>query len=376
MQKRTWKWTLVAALALVGVGVVLAGVALAKKPTPPPTPQPPPPPPISYSLTWIGDLGFGSSTPNNINANGDVVGGSPVTSGNVHAFLYTDATGIVDLNTLIDPTSGWFLAHARDVNDSRQVVGLGTRNGVAALYRLTFVAGSQWGEVEHLAVPAGETAGDMHCINNFGEACGFTKSEGYNHACYWSAPDSPVLIFPDHRFSEAYGINDAGQVVGVYLDPVTSFELAFRWTPDGTWQSFGPIHMPRSGTYRAQALAVNDHGSFTGTATDVDGRGNSIGYRALRYTDGIGMIDLCPYAAANGGGYGRSINNNGDVVGLVYIWGTSGTPTHFVYTDAWGLRSLDALVPGGIGSTYINDSGQITGLARSGEGFLLTPIWP
>ena len=55
-----------------------------------------------------------------INASGVVVG----TKGNFQrALLFTDAKGLQDLNTLIDPSLGWVLMSATDINDAGQIVG-------------------------------------------------------------------------------------------------------------------------------------------------------------------------------------------------------------------------------------------------------------
>jgi probable HAF family extracellular repeat protein len=55
-----------------------------------------------------------------INASGQVVG----TRGNFQrALLFTDAGGLQDLNTLIDPSLGWVLMSATDINDAGQIVG-------------------------------------------------------------------------------------------------------------------------------------------------------------------------------------------------------------------------------------------------------------
>ena len=44
------------------------------------------------------------------------------------ALLYTDADGLQDLNTLIDPSLGWVLLAANDINDAEQIVGYGFNN--------------------------------------------------------------------------------------------------------------------------------------------------------------------------------------------------------------------------------------------------------
>jgi hypothetical protein len=44
------------------------------------------------------------------------------------ALRYTDAAGLQDLNTLIDPSLGWVLLAANDVNDTEQIVGYAFNN--------------------------------------------------------------------------------------------------------------------------------------------------------------------------------------------------------------------------------------------------------
>src|SRR4029079_9882913 len=56
-----------------------------------------------------------------------------------HAFLYTSASGIVDLNTLIAPLSGWELLDASDINDAGQITGQGLIGGEYHAYLLTLI---------------------------------------------------------------------------------------------------------------------------------------------------------------------------------------------------------------------------------------------
>jgi probable HAF family extracellular repeat protein len=77
-----------------------------------------------------------------INRAGQVVGTSRTEGpGPWHAFLYTDAAGMLDLNRLIDPALGWELGGARSINDAGQIVGWGTHNGVRHAFRLVPPAG-------------------------------------------------------------------------------------------------------------------------------------------------------------------------------------------------------------------------------------------
>ncbi|MFQ5640416.1 MAG: N-acetylmuramoyl-L-alanine amidase [bacterium] len=87
------------------------------------------------------DLGvlspFTRSEATAINAYGHVVGSSYDPGGDVHAFRYTASEGILDLNDLIDPSLGWELKWAHDINDAGQIVGWGLHLGQQRAFRLT-----------------------------------------------------------------------------------------------------------------------------------------------------------------------------------------------------------------------------------------------
>jgi hypothetical protein len=53
------------------------------------------------------------------------------------AFVYTDNLASIDLNTLIDPQSGWTLLSAWAINDHHEVVGFGLHDGGYRAYKLT-----------------------------------------------------------------------------------------------------------------------------------------------------------------------------------------------------------------------------------------------
>jgi probable HAF family extracellular repeat protein len=78
--------------------------------------------------TGLQDLG-GAGEHNvalGINTSGQVVG----TRGNFskRAVLFTDGAGLRDLDTLIDPSLGWVLLAANDINDAGQIVGYAFNN--------------------------------------------------------------------------------------------------------------------------------------------------------------------------------------------------------------------------------------------------------
>jgi probable HAF family extracellular repeat protein len=87
-------------------------------------------------MTDLGDLGGGTSGARAISNNGMVVGASNLMSGIGHAFFWTRAGGMIDLNTLLPLNSGWILTEANGVNDKGQITGLGLHNGASRAFRL------------------------------------------------------------------------------------------------------------------------------------------------------------------------------------------------------------------------------------------------
>lgn len=85
----------------------------------------------------LGTLGGTVSSAYGINAGGQVVGNSLTPAGAYHAFLYMSGAGMVDLNSLIDPQSGWELDNAKAINDAGQITGIGTIGGQSRAFLLT-----------------------------------------------------------------------------------------------------------------------------------------------------------------------------------------------------------------------------------------------
>jgi probable HAF family extracellular repeat protein len=115
----------------------------------------------------LGTLG-GDATANAINELGQIVGTSGL-SGTLglskasssyvtHAFLYEDGH-MCDLNNLIDPSSGWILTEANDINDLGQIVGAGLFNGRQEGFILTLNSSPEITEVPEPATLATLTLG-------------------------------------------------------------------------------------------------------------------------------------------------------------------------------------------------------------------------
>jgi len=77
-------------------------------------------------FTLLGSLGNSSPIGMDISNSGVVVGYSH----SAHAFIWTGETGMLDLDLLLPPDSGWHLTGASAINEAGQIVGNGLHNGV------------------------------------------------------------------------------------------------------------------------------------------------------------------------------------------------------------------------------------------------------
>jgi probable HAF family extracellular repeat protein/T5SS/PEP-CTERM-associated repeat protein len=263
------------------------------------------------TMTNLGDLGGQGSWAYDINEAGQVVGGSPLASGENHAFLWDGS--MQDLGTLGGTTS-----YAFEINASGQAVGY---------------------------------------------AC-CAPDTYLSHAVLWGSGGIVDLgdldpLWPAH--SAAYGINDAGQVVGGSYDASANFH-AFLWQ-NSSMQDLGTL----GGDY-SSAEAINETGQVVGVARLANGTPHAFLW------DG-GMQDLGALTWDQSIAY--DINDKGQVVGALQ----TGQNSHaFVWANGQ-MQDLNNLIPADSGwvlqeARAINNKGRIVGFGTiNGQtrAFLLTP---
>jgi probable HAF family extracellular repeat protein len=166
----------------------------------------------------------------------------------------------------------------------------------------------------------------------------------------------------------ANAINNLGQIVGLSYNKQGNF-LAFLWQ-NGAMTSLGTL-----GGQWSQAYGINDSGQITGTAYL---KGNT-GPHAFLSTNGK-MTDL----DKRGGSvqsWGFGINSAGVIVGKAQIKGGQFVTFHAMVVRNGKMQDLNNLIPSNSGwvldeAYAINDAGQIVGYGEhQGQirGYLLTP---
>lgn len=90
-------------------------------------------------MVELGSLGRTFSEAKDINEDGQIVGFATNISGSPQLAWLWDDGQILDLNSLIDPESGWTLLSAEAINDHGDIVGYGMINGVTHAFLLTAI---------------------------------------------------------------------------------------------------------------------------------------------------------------------------------------------------------------------------------------------
>ncbi len=148
------------------------------------------------SVRDLGTLGGADGVAVRINSLNQVIGSSTTTTGDWHAFIWTERNGIHDLGTL---GGSWSVARA--INEMGHVVGTSADAGGRARAFL-------W-RPESGMVDLG--AGDAVALNEFGHVVGYASEAGVVRAFLWTPADGRIALATDAR---ALDVNNNGYVAG------------------------------------------------------------------------------------------------------------------------------------------------------------------
>ena len=332
----------------------------------------------SYGVIDLGAFGSGAqSYAYGINNDGTVVGTSTVGSSyTFHAFKYSNHL----LYDISSGTDGIVFNQANAINNNDEIVGYGT---VPANNNRWHALRYSNGTVQDLT-----PSRSYHCvansINNLGQVAGYGSPEVFIEIAFGHGFQPDGITFNQSKdaflitggvmkdlgtidgdnYSEAYGVNDSGLVVG---SSWASSQHAFSYSDDGPMIDLDDT---LGGNDYSVAYGVNNHGQVTGVA-----------YNGFIYdTDTDQTTDLGALGDPDNISTGFGINNSGVTVGTVYI-NSMGDNHAFVYSGG-AMQDLNSLIDPASGwdlqyAMAINDLGQIVGYGINSSGqthaFLLNP---
>lgn len=260
-------------------------------------------PSVRYVARAIGSLGRGLTQGNDVNNRGDVTGyaWAGATGTNTHAFLHADGA-MRDLGTL-----GGIHSFGTALNDQRMVVGYAE---VASrdLHAFRWVDGS----MQDLGgLPGGGANSWAYDVNTAGEIVGAAEvlsPRGGTHAVLWrNAGILDLGTLPGDGGSEAWGINDTGEVFGVSWQTFAFGSRGpyrgFVWR-QGVMSSLGDLQ-----NIRGRPARINRHGDIALSMTQPDGAPHGIARIHGKLHD-FGLFGLLD-------GQGNDVNDVGDAVGYV-----------------------------------------------------------
>jgi probable HAF family extracellular repeat protein len=225
---------------------------------------------MSIETIILGTLGGPWSEAYSVSADGlTVVGMSPLSNGTINAFSWTQAAGMVNLNTR---------GSARAVSADGSVVA-GQRVYSSTTTRACRWISGAYAELDTL----GGTLGIARAVSADGSVAvgATTLSNGTYRAARWANGDAPQDLgtlagHPTAYASHAYGVShDGAVVVGEASDGM--FIRAFRWTAGG-----GMVALPTPTGGNACALSVNADGSIIAGVDFASSSGS-----ACRWVNGV-----------------------------------------------------------------------------------------
>jgi probable HAF family extracellular repeat protein len=263
------------------------------------------------------------------------------------------------------------------VNNSGTVAGWGLNSsgGVQA-----FV--STPGGASGLPLGAG-TESFAYGINDAGTVVGNTYINGQSHATIWTGSGTTVLGANTY----ATAINDSGEVTGSNgqafvetdgqvqnLAMPSGMEWSAAYGINGAGEVVGDGELA-NGTFRGliwspdgSVVMLGTFGGSSSQATDVNDNGEVVGFASLAngYQHAFSAMDdmLINLGTLGESSYAYGVNDTGEIVGYSYL--DNGAQHAFLYDDG-SMLDLNSLLPANSGwvleeALGINNAGQITGM--------------
>ena len=161
------------------------------------------------------------------------------------------------------------------------------------------------GDFSSIDVPGNSGGTEAFGINERGEIAGlyFTDSGRTAHGFIDQGGNFTTIDFPSAAQTALNGINGSGQIVGLYLETDQSLPHGFLYD-DGVFQLIDPPDAISSG-----AFGVNNRGEIVGDYTDARGTHG--------FLDTRGTFQTIDVPGFEGRTFTRGIDQKGDIVGSI-----------------------------------------------------------
>lgn len=304
-----------------------------------------------YQIYDIGivDVGDTASQGFGVSQGGIAVGRSIHTGGS-QAFTWTLQGGIVGLPNLAARS----YAVSNSANDNGIVVGTAAST-LFGSSRLPVIW--QNGVVSQLPLPAGETLGDANSVNASTVAVGSVDAGSLQRGAIYSGGSGTIITQTTANgsyFLTAFGINDAGRIVGQGIDPQNAARNVGIVYDMGQNMAFEVGALP--GMNGALAFSVSNSGYVVGSSMQNQGSG-----MPFIWSDQGGIVAV-PLAAGTSQGSARAVNSKGWVVGN----DSSAFSIPFLYDGMSTYRVADLIPPNSGWDLSMNTSSSALGISEDG----------
>ena len=334
----------------------------------------------SYTATPIPPVDGGTGTVGyGVNDSGVVVGQADLGSVLV-AFVYMNG-----VSTALPLLPGGSDAKAWSVNANNVVVGeCRDGNNITRPVKWEFDGVNGWTVTDLGTLASGNAGfGVATRINDVGQIVGYSTAAipGGYHATVWDGGtkvDAGTLGFSGNlAYSQGLGINNLGAVTGFAYAVLAGPEHGLYYAPPARAEDVTPEG--RFGL--AQWHNVNDFGVLAGYVSEPT---LTSGMQPATYIGGSG-ITLIPLLDGLPEGYGYDINNDGTVVGAMFLLAPVPDPNIFTAFKYEGGATVDlnAVTTGLPGlmteARDVANAGLIVGTSDIGgnaQAVLLTPVTP